>query len=511
MAYGHLKIKVEYLFDKTLNNVLSNKYYWLTEQLTEDLKQYMANDVFVLLGFLEYLHILEENTYCWFNTWTGEQHNPILTSIRLDQVLLPQFLEMYLAGVVINGEQLNQAFQKTQQEFLQCCETLGCTQQEFQSAKQLEAVLTNSTIEGMSTCLALWPRTETNETLQLSTEGLKQFLYQEQASLSEDCLQWFTNLFRTKDKKSALDNIKKFKKWVVQNHIYPQWRIYGATTGRVITAEPALNSTPRSSLFREMFIAPEGQSFIVCDYSMIEIVIMAVIAQEETMLQNIYDDKDLHIFLASQVLDKPYEELMALKQTDAKQFKEIRTPMKSVNFGLLYGMGPATLWKRFIVQGYLQSLAEVTRIHATWTRTYPGISRYKDKCTMETKQFREPIPVLFSRTSLTSLRGRVFRDRNEFTSAINFPIQGSCADILKTALRFFNKAQELNLLDQKVGVVLTAHDEIVFKCPTNHVEQVEKQVTALMVSAGNKILQQLNPQIECHVESGVGNNWAAKP
>lgn len=497
-----------------LDRDLDKKYQktdWLNVRLTEDLIKYMADDVIVLLGFLNYLHILEENTYCWFNTWTNEEHNPILTSIRLDQVLLPQFLKMYLAGVEINGEQLNLASQKAQQELLQCYETLGCTQQEFQSAQKLEDVLKESAIQGMDTCLDLWPRTGTNDQIKLSVDGVNQFLYEEQSSLSKECLQWFTNFFQTKEKKSVCDNIKKFQKMVVQNVIYPMWNICGAATGRVITSKPALNSTPRSSLFREMFIAPKGQSLIVCDYSMIEIFIIAVISQDETMLQNIYEGKDLHIFLASQVLEKPYEELMALKQTDAKEFKKTRTPMKSVNFGLLYGMGPDALWKRLIAQGHFYSPEEVRHIHETWTRTYPGIARYKERCRRETEQIREPIPVLFSRSSITSLRGRVSRERYAFTTSINFPIQGSCADILKTALRFFNKAQELNWIDQKVGVVLTAHDEIVFKCPTNQVEQVEKQVTALMESVANKILQQLNPQIECHVESGVGNNWAAKP
>ena len=244
---------------------------------------------------------------------------------------------------------------------------------------------------------------------------------------------------------------------------------------------------------------------------MIEIVIIAVISQEETMLKNLFEKKDLHIFLASQVLEKPYEELMALKKEDPTQYKKIRTPMKSVNFGLLYGMGPETLWKRFIAQGHFETQQEVSRIHRTWVRTYPGIARYKNRCQIQTQQIREPIPVLFDRSSITSLRGRVSRKSDAFTTSINFPIQATCADILKTALRFFTKAQELQLIASKLKVVLTAHDEIVFQCPTDQVEQAEKQVTAIMLSAAHKILQPLEPRIECDVESGVGGSWGAKP
>lgn len=67
------------------------------------------------------------------------------------------------------------------------------------------------------------------------------------------------------------------------------------------------------------------------------------------------------------------------------------------------------------------------------------------------------------------------------------------------------------LIGDSVRVVLTAHDEIVFQCPTGQVEQVEKHVVAIMLTAANKILKSLNGQIECDIESGVGDTWAAKP
>ena len=140
---------------------------------------------------------------------------------------------------------------------------------------------------------------------------------------------------------------------------------------------------------------------------MIEIVIIAVLSQDETMLKNLYEQKDLHVFLASQVLEKPYEDLMKLKDTNPKEYKKVRTPMKSVNFGLLYGMGALTLWTRLISQGYIYTQTEVQHIHNIWTDTYGGISEYKRVCEYEISKNQLTVPQIpESIHAITSLRGR---------------------------------------------------------------------------------------------------------
>ena len=92
-----------------------------------------------------------------------------------------------------------------------------------------------------------------------------------------------------------------------------------------------------------------------------------------------------------------------------------------------------------------------------------------------------------------------------------FPIQATCADILKTALRLFCLAQQNGLIDKNILIVLTAHDEIVFQCPQRLSPKVQNQVIAILVTAANKLLQPLEPQIEVEVECGVGDSWADKP
>ena len=92
-------------------------------------------------------------------------------------------------------------------------------------------------------------------------------------------------------------------------------------------------------------------------------------------------------------------------------------------------------------------------------------------------------------------------------STYNFPIQATCADILKTALRFFYLSKQRAFVQKDVTVVLTAHDEIVFQCLSAHSEEVEQQVKTIMLAAAHAVLK----EIQCDVEIGVGDSWAAKP
>nr|BBN51388.1 DNA polymerase I [Halimeda borneensis] len=382
----------------------------------------------------------------------------------------------------------------------------------MRSAQKLEQHLKQSNIPGMETCLKLWPRTPKSQLLRLGVEQIQQFLFAEEVVAGADCEKWFAHYFQYCKVSSDFTNSQKLQKYIYDNHIYPSWDIFGAATGRIITRKPAINSTPRAAVFRNMFRALEHHDFIICDYSMIEIVIIAVISNDQTMLQNLYDHKDLHIFLAAQVLNKPYEQLMALKQTNPSEYKKIRNPMKAVNFGLLYGMGVETLWKRFISLGYNYTKEEVRHIHKVWTDTYSGIARYKILCQQQIQmQIPSALYVPNSCNAITSVRGRVAQQTDAMTSTYNFPIQATCADILKTALRIFMLAKQKHLFCEDILVILTAHDEIVFQCPQEKTEITKQQVQLILLEAAHKILKPIQPLISCGVEIGVGQSWADKP
>ncbi|MFY2490476.1 DNA polymerase [Escherichia coli] len=220
----------------------------------------------------------------------------------------------------------------------------------------------------------------------------------------------------------------------------------------------------------------------------------------------------MHMYLASQVLGEPYKDLMALKSTSPEDYKKKSTPMKAVNFGLLYGMGAETLHKRLFSQGHLYAEDYVRHIHAVWIETYPGVAKYKHFCKDQISMNRVKAPgIPKSHHAITSVRGRVARKSDAITSTYNFPIQATCADILKTALRLFDLLKTQKVVSENVFITLTAHDEIVFRCPICIIEETQDIVQKILIAAANNILQPLQPKIKCEVEIGVGNSWADKP
>ena len=140
----------------------------------------------------------------------------------------------------------------------------------------------------------------------------------------------------------------------------------GADTGRITTSNPALHSTPRDSTARSIVVPSNPKNvFVIADYKTIELVIQAILAEETTMLDVFLNGLDLHMFLASKTLKRSYNELMQLKQTDPKEFKRIRNSMKPVNFGKIYGMGPQTLWERFLTLGQTMTFEQANHLHST--------------------------------------------------------------------------------------------------------------------------------------------------
>lgn len=141
----------------------------------------------------------------------------------------------------------------------------------------------------------------------------------------------------------------------------------------------------------------KGDVFVIADYKTIELAIQAVLAEEDSMLGVFLNRLDLHIYLASKVLKRSYEDLMALKtQVDTQaEFKKLRTQMKPVNFGKIYGMSPKTLWKRFLAQGRNISLEETKLVDTVWNQTFPKIQNYQKKCKAIYDNSMAPLLALF--------------------------------------------------------------------------------------------------------------------
>lgn len=331
-----------------------------------------------------------------------------------------------------------------------------------------------------------------------------------------EVLGWFTSFFEAHRLNSEIGFIDQIKKHLFQDIITPSWNLVGTETGRINTTDPNLIGTPRNPEVRSLIVpSVSGDCFVIADYSFIELVIQAALANEPTMLNIIKNRKDIHIFLAAQIRQTSYNELMTLKTEDPARFKSIRNPMKAVNFGLIYGMGSRTLWKRLLNQNI--PFEDAQRIYNTWKETFSQIATYQERCRSQYFSSSAPIPRLDDTHIITSVRGRprrpdLYSNQRvlEATQLINYPIQATCSDFLKGSLRILYMLIKSNILPAQI--VLSAHDEIVLQCSLSDREFVADMVRDTMISVAFTTLSSIGqspPPVG--VEIGMGESWADKP
>lgn len=335
---------------------------------------------------------------------------------------------------------------------------------------------------------------------------------------NQSILNWFTDFLALGDIGGKIKFLDQLDAHIFDGTITPNWNILGADTGRVTVGEPALGSTPRDPTIRGLVIPHrKGNVFVIADYATIEVVIQAILANEGTMLSVFREGKDLHTFLAAKVRECAYEDLIHFKKTDPKKFKSIRTPMKGVNFGLIYSMGPQTLWQQLLSQGVSVSFDDAQHLHKIWHETFPQIKRYQERCRNNYLGGLASLPRLGGTHYITSVAGRIRRPQVDLqgktflsqTQIGNFPIQATCTDFLKLALILLYR--QLQTLKLDAHIVLSAHDEIVVECPPSEVGQIQNLLQKTMVGAAQFILAPLSQDAPVKVDIGVGQSWADKP
>ena len=265
--------------------------------------------------------------------------------------------------------------------------------------------------------------------------------------------------------------------------IHANYRQIGAISGRMSAYGPNMQNIPRSKAYRACFRAPAGRALVKADFSQIELRCAAVIAPDETMLQAYREGVDLHTLTASSVLGIPIESVT----------RGHRQLAKSINFGLLYGMGATTL-VGYARQGYGVSLSpeEATRHRDAFFATYPGLRRW------HRSQPDAPVEV-------RTLLGRHHPGTAQFTVKLNLPVQGSAADGLKAALaRLWAYRHEV----RDTQLVATVHDEIVAECPVEEAEAVAAWLTRHMERAMGWVI---GGAVPIEVEATIGADWAGTP
>jgi len=272
------------------------------------------------------------------------------------------------------------------------------------------------------------------------------------------------------------------------NRIHGKFNQTITATGRISSTEPNLQNIPvRMPLGREIrkvFIPKEGCVFIDADYSQIELRILAHMSDDKNLIDAYNHSKDIHAATASLVFHVPLEEVT----------KEQRSNAKAVNFGIVYGISSFGLSNDLSI-----SRKEAEQYIKDYFISYPGIKNYLDNSVKEAKEKGYSVTMFGRRRPIPELTSGNFMQR-QFGErvAMNSPIQGSAADIMKIAM--INVAKELKEKDLKSKIVLQVHDELLIEAYENDVEQVKDILKRNMEEAAH-----LNVPLDVDVQ--VGNNW----
>ena len=261
-----------------------------------------------------------------------------------------------------------------------------------------------------------------------------------------------------------------------------------ASTGRLSSTSPNLQNIPirtkEGRRIREAFIAPEGKSILALDYSQIELRIMAHLSEDENLIEAFEKGLDVHKATAAEVF------ACALDDVGSDQ----RRAAKAINFGLIYGMSAFGLGKQLNI-----GRNEAQQYVDTYFDRYPGVKRYME----ETKQLARDqgyVETVFGRRLYLpdiNAKNAMQRQYAERT-AINAPMQGTAADIIKRAMIAVHQW----LLDDAGNtlMIMQVHDELVFEVGNTEIERNQDKVSQLMTSAAEL-------SIKLEVDAGVGANW----
>ena len=260
------------------------------------------------------------------------------------------------------------------------------------------------------------------------------------------------------------------------------------TTGRLSSSDPNLQNIPIRTedgrRIRQAFEATKGNKIISADYSQIELRVMAHLSKDEGLLEAFNQGEDIHAKTASEVFDVSLEEVTP----------DLRRNAKAINFGLIYGISAFGLGKQL---GINRNLA--AEYMGMYFEKYPGVKAYMES----TKDFARDsgyIETLFGRRLYLrdiNASNAIRRQASERV-AINAPVQGSAADIMKIAM--INAHSALKKSKLKAKLTLQVHDELIVDSPKGEAEKVVQLLTKSMQDA-------VNLDVPLEVDIGIGNNW----
>jgi len=261
-----------------------------------------------------------------------------------------------------------------------------------------------------------------------------------------------------------------------------------AATGRLSSSDPNLQNIPirteEGRRIRQAFIAPNDSVLLAADYSQIELRIMAHLSQDEGLLSAFAEDRDIHQATAAEVFAVPLEDVTAGQRRSAK----------AINFGLIYGMSAFGLGRQLgINRNQAQEYIDL------YFSRYPGVKDYMDSTRERAHEAGFVETVFGRRLYLPDINARQAQRRQYAErSAINAPMQGTAADIIKKAMI----AVDSWLTDSKIDarLIMQVHDELVLEVHHSVADEVRDRVTDLMCNAASL-------RVPLRVDAGIGQNW----
>jgi DNA polymerase-1 len=259
-------------------------------------------------------------------------------------------------------------------------------------------------------------------------------------------------------------------------------------TGRLSSSDPNLQNIPIRSengrRIREAFVASDGYTLLAADYSQIELRIMAHLSGDDSLLQAFAKGEDIHRHTASEIFG------ISLDDVSSDQ----RRSAKAINFGLIYGMSAHGLSKQLGIERH-----QAAEYMQTYFDRYPGVRQYMDNTRDQAKE-QGYVETIFGRRlylpEINSSNGmrRQYAER----TAINAPMQGSAADIIKRAM--IDIHSWLSEADTGIRMIMQVHDELVFEVPVDQLDMAKHTIEKFMMGAAEL-------KVPLEVGIGVGDNW----
>ena len=413
--------------------------------------------------------------------WPKLQEVPDLARLYTDveQPLVPVLQKMEYLGVLVDREMLHRQSRELAGEIAKvvtAAHELVGVPFNLDSPKQLQDILFNR--------LGIESRVKTPKGQPSTAERVLQELARRGEEMPKLILEYrgLSKLKSTYTDKLPLEINPR------TGRIHTSYHQAVAATGRLSSADPNLQNipvrTPEGRRIRQAFVAPEGYRLLAADYSQIELRIMAHLSGDEGLLGSFARDEDIHSATAAEVFEVARDDVSA----------DQRRAAKAINFGLIYGMSAFGLARQLkIDRGAAQQYVDLY-----FTR-YPGVKRYMDETRQRARDEGFVSTVFGRRLYLPEINSRNFQRRQYAErSAINAPMQGTAADIIKRAMIMVDRWIGESGADARL--IMQVHDELVLEVPENAAAEMAVEVEQIMKSAASL-------KVPLKVDWDLGSNW----